>query len=139
MVLAFASAVSAAGFHEYALNWSYLTSIADQLDPTALKLAFGFAVVGFGTKAGLVPMHGWLPDAHSEAPTPVSALLSGVLLKCALYALIRFAILVNHGIGDNFSGSILMPFGFLSVGIAALYLLAKPRSNDYWAIPPSNM
>ena len=127
VVLAFASAVSAAGFHEYALNWSYLTSIADQLDPTALKLAFGFAVVGFGTKAGLVPMHGWLPDAHSEAPTPVSALLSGVLLKCALYALIRFAILVNHGIGDNFSGSILMPFGFLSVGIAALYLFGQTQ------------
>ena len=125
VVLAFASAVSAAGFHEYALNWSYLMSIADQLDQTALKLAFGFAVVGFGTKAGLVPMHGWLPDAHSEAPTPVSALLSGVLLKCALYALIRFTILVNHGIGDNFAGSILMPFGFLSVGVAALYLFAQ--------------
>ena len=125
VVLAFASAVSAAGFHEDALNWSYLMSMADQLDQTALKLAFGFAVVGFGTKAGLVPMHGWLPDAHSEAPTPVSALLSGVLLKCALYAIIRFSILVNHGIGDHFSGSILMAFGFLSVGVAALYIFGQ--------------
>lgn len=125
VVLAFASAVSVAGFREDALNWSYLMSIADQLDPTALKLAFGFAVVGFGTKAGLVPMHGWLPDAHSEAPTPVSALLSGVLLKCALYAIIRFTILVNHGIGGNFAGSILLPFGFLSVGLAAFYILAQ--------------
>lgn len=125
VILAFASAVNVAGFHEDALNWSYLMSMADQLDPMALKLAFGFAVVGFGTKAGLVPMHGWLPDAHSEAPTPVSALLSGVLLKCALYAIIRFSILVNHGIGDNFAGSILLPFGFLSVGVAAFYIFAQ--------------
>lgn len=125
VVLAYASAVNAAGFHVDALNWSYLVSMADQLDPTALKLAFGFAVVGFGTKAGLVPMHGWLPDAHSEAPTPVSALLSGVLLKCALYAIMRFAILANEGLGNNFSGSILLTFGFLSVGVAAFYILAQ--------------
>lgn len=125
VILSYASAVRAAGFHEMALNWSYLVTIADQLDPTTLKLAFAFALVGFGTKAGLAPMHGWLPDAHSEAPTPVSALLSGVLLKCALYAIIRFAILANHGLGDNFAGWVLLPFGFLSVGVAAFYMFAQ--------------
>ena len=58
---------------------------ADQFDPTLMRLAFAFIVIGFGTKAGLFPMHTWLPDAHSQAPSPVSALLSGVLLKCAMY------------------------------------------------------
>ena len=63
VIFAYASAIHIAGFYEAALNWTYLLSVADQLDPTTLKLAFVFAVVGFGTKAGLVPLHGWLPDA----------------------------------------------------------------------------
>ena len=72
---------------------AFLTSImpyADQFDPMLVRLAFAFIVIGFGTKAGLFPMHTWLPDAHSQAPSPVSALLSGVLLKCAMLVIIRF-------------------------------------------------
>ena len=125
VILAYASALHVAGSPESALNWTYLLSVADQLDPMMLKLAFVFAVVGFGTKAGLVPLHGWLPDAHSEAPTPVSALLSGVLLKCAIYAIIRFAILVNHGVGEGFAGPIMLAFGLLSVGVVTPFILAQ--------------
>lgn len=126
VILAYASAVHATGLDQgAALSWSYLMSVADRLDATTLKLAFVFAVIGFGTKAGLVPMHGWLPDAHGEAPTPVSALLSGVLVKCALYAIIRFTMLVNEGIGSHYAGPILLAFGLMSVGIAAPYILAQ--------------
>jgi len=125
IILVYASAVHAFGFHPEALTWSYLSSVAGQLDPTTLKLAYAFAVVGFGTKAGLVPMHTWLPDAHSEAPTPISALLSGVLLKCSIYAIIRFTILVNHGLGEGFAQPILVGLGLLSVAVATPFILAE--------------
>ena len=69
---------------------------ADQFDPTLMRLAFAFIVIGFGTKAGLFPMHTWLPDAHSQASSPVSALLSGVLLKCAMLVIMRFYGLYHH-------------------------------------------
>ena len=77
-------------------NWSHLMTVADQFDPRMIKLAFLLALVGYGTKAGLAPMHTWLPDAHSEAPSPTSAMLSGVSLKVALYALLRFHILTTR-------------------------------------------
>ena len=76
-------------------------------------------LVGYGTKAGLAPMHTWLPDAHSEAPTPVSALLSGVLLNCSLYAIIRFHVITSGAIGSEFSNQLLIILGIVSVGIAA--------------------
>ena len=84
-------------------NWSHLMTVAAQLDPRLIKLAFVFALVGYGTKAGLAPMHTWLPDAHSEAPSPTSAMLSGVSLKVALYALLRFHILTTACLGPAFS------------------------------------
>ena len=68
-------------------------TVADQFDPRMMKIAFLLALIGYGTKAGLAPMHTWLPDAHSEAPSPTSAMLSGVSLKVAIYALLRFHIL----------------------------------------------
>ena len=80
-------------------NWSHLMPCAGQLDPRMIKLAFVFVLVGYGTKAGLAPMHTWLPDAHSEAPSPTSAMLSGVSLKVALYALLRFHILTTACLG----------------------------------------
>ena len=77
---------------------------ADQFDPMLVRLAFAFIVIGFGTKAGLFPMHTWLPDAHSQAPSPVSALLSGVLLKCAMLVIIRFYSLYHPvTVGDDLS------------------------------------
>jgi hydrogenase-4 component F len=75
-----------------------------------IKLAFVFVLVGYGAKAGLAPMHTWLPDAHSEAPSPTSAMLSGVSLKVALYALLRFHILTTACLGSGFSRTMLAGF-----------------------------
>src|SRR5260221_612994 len=72
------------------LSWTELRAIAAGLDPDLMRLAFVFVVIGFGAKAGFAPLHTWLPDAHSQAPSPVSGLLSGVLLNCALYGILRF-------------------------------------------------
>lgn len=113
---------------KYALNWSYLVGVASKLDPRFMKLAFLFILVGYGTKAGLAPMHTWLPDAHSQAPTPISALLSGVLLNCALYGLIRFHILVTRSVGPDFSGHLLLLFGIFSLAIATPFILVQ---NNY--------
>jgi hydrogenase-4 component F len=106
-------------------NWSHLMSVADELDPHLLKLAFVFAFVGYGTKAGLAPMHTWLPDAHSEAPSPTSAMLSGVSLKIALYALLRFHILTTACLGSGFSRGCLLGFGLLSMFLAAPFILVQ--------------
>ena len=106
-------------------NWSYMMSIARQLDPHLLKLAFVFVFVGYGTKAGLAPMHTWLPDAHSEAPSPTSAMLSGVSLKIALYALLRFHILTTACLGEGFSGYFLLGFGLFSMLLAAPFILVQ--------------
>ncbi len=106
-------------------NWSHLMSVARQLDPHLLKLAFVFAFVGYGTKAGLAPMHTWLPDAHSEAPSPTSAMLSGVSLKIALYALLRFHILTTACLDSDFSRYFLLGFGLFSMGLAAPFILVQ--------------
>ncbi len=107
---------------------AFLTSIlpyAGQLDPQLMKIAFVFVVIGFGTKAGLFPMHTWLPDAHSQAPSPVSALLSGVLLKCAILVIIRFYMLDIQTVGAFFPQLILMIVGALSIVFAALSLVSQ--------------
>ena len=106
-------------------NWSHLTRVAHQLDPHLLKLAFVFAFVGYGTKAGLAPMHTWLPDAHSEAPSPTSAMLSGVSLKIALYALLRFHILTTACLDSGFSRHFLLGFGLFSMFLAAPFILVQ--------------
>jgi hydrogenase-4 component F len=85
-------------------------------------LAFVFLLVGYGTKVGLVPLHNWLPDAHAEGPTPVSAVLSGLLLNVALYAVIRCKILVEGSIGSYLPGRMLMGFGLLSAVFGAFFL-----------------
>src|SRR5574338_1492681 len=102
------------------MNWTNLLGNAKMLDPNIVKIAFVFVLVRFGTKAGLAPMHTWLPDAHSEAPTPVSALLSGVLLNCAIYGIIRFHMISSAGMGSGFSGELLIILGIVSMGIAAV-------------------
>lgn len=102
-----------------AMNWTDMVAHSKLLDPNIVKVAFIFILVGFGTKAGLAPMHTWLPDAHSEAPTPVSALLSGVLLNCAIYGILRFRIVTSGTIGPEFSSQLLVILGAVSVGIAA--------------------
>jgi hydrogenase-4 component F len=106
-------------------NWSHLMSIAGQLDKHMVKLAFIFVLVGYGTKAGLAPMHTWLPDAHSEAPSPTSAMLSGVSLKVALYALLRFHILTAACLGTSFSRTLLLVLGLGSMFLAAPFILVQ--------------
>ncbi|WP_457641337.1 hydrogenase 4 subunit F [Persephonella sp.] len=108
-----------------ALNWTEIVSIADSINPFLLKIAFIFILVGFGTKMGLAPLHFWLPDAHSQAPTPISALMSGVLLNCAFYAIIRVEAILNKvGIGE-FGAKLLMLFGIFSVFVAAIFILKQ--------------
>ena len=94
---------------------------ADQFDPTLMRLAFAFIVIGFGTKAGLFPMHTWLPDAHSQAPSPVSALLSGVLLKCAM----RFYGFTIQAVGAEYPQLLLLIVGTLSILVAALSMFRQ--------------
>jgi hydrogenase-4 component F len=108
--------------HDEGLLWTVLHDHADKMDPGVMALAFVFLLVGYGTKVGLVPLHNWLPDAHSEGPTPMSAILSGLLLNIALYAIVRFKMLVDPALGSHLAGNLMMGFGMLSFSIAGLLL-----------------
>src|SRR3954447_7950694 len=105
-----------------ALLWTHLDAVKGELEPTVLSLAFVFLLVGYGTKVGLVPLHNWLPDAHAEGPTPMSAVLSGLLLNVALYAVVRCKVLVDGALETAFAGHLMMGFGLLSVVVAAFFL-----------------
>ncbi len=105
-----------------ALLWTELNGVKGELEPTVLSIAFVFLLVGYGTKVGLVPLHNWLPDAHAEGPTPVSAVLSGLLLNVALYAVVRCKVLVEGSLHTTFARELMMGFGLLSVVVAALLL-----------------
>jgi hydrogenase-4 component F len=108
-----------------ALLWTNLSQVSGQLEPTVLRLAFVFLMVGYGTKVGLVPLHNWLPDAHAEGPTPISAVLSGLLLNIALYALVRCKVLVDGSLKTHLAGNIMMGFGLLSILVASFSLLRQ--------------
>jgi len=105
-----------------ALLWTHLSAVKGELEPTVLGIAFAFLLVGYGTKVGLAPLHNWLPDAHAEGPTPVSAVLSGLLLNVAIYAVVRCKVLVEGALQSSLPSQILMIFGLLSVVLAALFL-----------------
>ncbi|MGQ9372013.1 hydrogenase 4 subunit F [Azospirillum sp. ST 5-10] len=124
-VLVYANASDVLADPHQAVLWTALAAHAAELDPMLVKLAFVFALIGFGTKAGIFPMHAWLPDAHSEAPSPVSGLLSGVLLKCALLVIIRYYIVTVGTVGPDFPQTLLLIVGTLSVGVAALLFLVQ--------------
>jgi hydrogenase-4 component F len=121
------AAAAAAGLHggAGALSWSAIMKVAPKLDPGIVRIGFIFVMVGYGTKAGLAPMHLWLPDAHSQAPTPVSALLSGVLIKCALLGIIRFQTIAAAACGREFPAGVLLVFGLISVVVATPFILAQ--------------
>ena len=121
-ILIYFAAERVLGHEGGALLWTHLDAVKTQLEPTVLSLAFVFLIVGYGTKTGLVPLHNWLPDAHAEGPTPVSAVLSGLLLNVALYAIIRCKILVDGALETRFAGNMMMGFGLLTVVVAAFYL-----------------
>ena len=107
------------------LNWSVLAQHSAQLDKTSMRLAFVLILMGYGTKAGLAPMHTWKPDAYSEAPIPSAALLSSALLNCALYGLIRFYILTSGCLGAEYPSRLLLLFGLLSMGVSVPFVLVQ--------------
>jgi hydrogenase-4 component F len=121
-VLVYFAGIQQFGDEAHALRWTTLQRVAPGLAPRVMELAFVFLVVGYGTKAGLAPMHTWLPDAHSEAPAPVSALMSGVLLSVGVYAILRFKPAVDAAAAPGFTESILLALGLLSVAVAAPFL-----------------
>lgn len=107
------------------LSFEPLLASSAQLSPGPVKLAFVLAALGFGTKVGLVPVHTWLPDAHAEAPTPVSALLSGSLLAVSFYAVIRYYQIAVGTLGGRFPQTVLLVFGVASLLLASLYLFGQ--------------
>ncbi len=121
-----ASAIPLGAHPHPSMNWPDLVQVGD-LDKDLIRLSFLFVLVGYGTKAGLAPMHTWLPDGHGEAPYPVSALLSGVLLKSALYAILRFYTITNHALDDDrlFTSHLLLGAGLLSLVVATPFILKR--------------
>jgi len=127
-VLVYLAALHAAGHGTGALDWTSLVARSHHLDPGVMRLAFALIVLGFGTKVGLAPMHSWLPDAHSQAPAPLSALMSGVLLTVAFYAILRFKVIADGTLGPQFARTLLVIVGLLSLLVAASLLLSQ---RDY--------
>ncbi len=113
------------GEEQHGMNWSVLAGIADKFDPKAMRLAFVLVLLGYGTKAGLAPMHTWKPDAYSEAPIPTAALLGTSLVNCAIYAIARFDILTVKCLGPEFPGRLLAGFGVASILVAAPFVLTQ--------------
>jgi hydrogenase-4 component F len=127
IVLMYASGIPALGDH-YTPSYSILAAGGPHLNRALVHAGFGFVLVGFGTKVGLVPMHAWLPDAHSEGPSPVSAMLSGALLAGALYAVLRIGAIAQLAVGAGYVHVLLLIFGALSLTIAGLFAL---RQSNY--------
>jgi len=123
------AAASAQGLHippENTLLWTELLHVAPHLNVHLIKFAFIFVLVGFGTKAGLAPMHNWLPDAHSQAPAPVSAVFSGFMLNAALYCIIRYIPLVETATGNSgWALHLLVLFGIISILVASAFILMQ--------------
>jgi hydrogenase-4 component F len=108
-----------------AMSWDLLVKSAPMLEPKLLSLAFVFLLVGYGTKIGLAPFHAWLPDAHAEGPTPISAVLSGLLLNVALYALLRFKMVLAGNAAAIDAGIIMVVLGLISLVFAAFMLYRR--------------
>ena len=108
-----------------AMTWSLLQGAAAKMDPAILDLAFIFLLIGYGTKIGLAPLHAWLPDAHAEGPTPISAVLSGLLLNVALYALLRFKMLIAGQPAALNPGPVMIVMGLVSLIFAAFMLYQR--------------
>jgi hydrogenase-4 component F len=124
-VLLYYSAGTALGEEGAGLQWTHLRDAASRLDPRFVKLAFLFALAGYGAKAGLAPMHSWLPDAYSMAPTPVAALMSTALLATSLSALLRFFSVTAACTGFAWPGALFALFGTLSMAMAVPFLLVQ--------------
>ena len=115
------------------INWQTLLENAFSLNPLIVKIAFIFVLIGYGTKAGLAPMHTWLPDAHSKAPSPISAMLSGALLNVALLAILKFKLITDAALGPVFSQNILIFFGIFSIAIPAFIIIVQKNYKRLFA------
>lgn len=111
-----------------ALNWTVLLAHADQLDPGTMRLGIALVILGFGAKAGLLPLHAWLPDAHSQAPAPVSALMSGVLLAVSFTAVLRYKTIADLALGTGYARTLLLLTGLATLALSAALLLTQ---HDY--------
>jgi hydrogenase-4 component F len=125
-VLLYMAAERVLGAEGGALLWTNLNAVKRDLEPGPLTLAFVFLLLGYGTKVGLVPVHNWLPDAHAEGPTPISAVLSGLLLNVALYAVLRCKVLTDGALESALAGRLMIGFGLVSV-VAAAFFLSRQR------------
>ena len=125
-VITYYSAVGVLGAQTHGgMNWSILIGVAHQLNPQAIRLAFILTLLGYGTKAGLAPMHTWKPDAYAEAPVPAATLLGAGFINCAIYAIIRFDALTEKCLGHEFPGKLLAGFGIASILVAAPFVLVQ--------------
>jgi len=125
-VVTYSSAVGVLGSHtSEGMNWSVLAEIADKFNPTAMRLAFVLVVLGYGTKAGLAPMHTWKPDAYAEAPVPAATLLGAAFINCAVYSIMRFDVLAEKCLGHEFPSRLLVGFGVFSILLAAPFVLVQ--------------
>lgn len=131
--LLFFSPTLSAVDHHGIIHWQTILSNASSFNPFVAKTAFIFILIGYGTKMGLVPMHTWLPDAHSNAPVPISSLLSGVLLSVAFYAILHFKVIVDGAVGPDFSQTLLIIFGLASVLVASFSILVQKNYKRLFA------
>lgn len=115
------------------VDWQALSLSAVLLNPLIAKIAFIFIIIGYGTKAGLAPMHTWLPDAHSKAPPPISALLSGALLNIAILAILRFKNVTDIAVGTTFSHNLMILFGVFSIAIPAFIIIIQKNYKRLFA------
>jgi hydrogenase-4 component F len=125
-VITYSSAVGVLGEHAgQGMSWSVLVEIADKFNPTAMRLAFVMVLLGYGTKAGLAPMHTWKPDAYAETPVPAATLLGAAFINCAIYAIMRFDVLAEKCLGHEFPRQLLIGFGVFSIVLAAPFVLVQ--------------
>ena len=124
-ILVYMAALPVVGEGPDAMVWTVLVASAARFDPALVNVAFIFLLLGYGTKVGLAPLHAWLPDAHAEGPTPISAVLSGLLLNVALYAVLRFKILLAANPGAIAPGPLMITMGLVSLVFAAFMLYRR--------------
>jgi hydrogenase-4 component F len=125
-LLIYYSAVPVVGEHApNGFNWSVLIGVADKCQPAAMRLGFVLVLVGYGTKAGLAPMHTWKPDAYAEAPVPSAGLLGAGFINCALYGIMRFCSLAAKCLGQDYPGHLLVLFGVASILVAAPFVVVQ--------------
>jgi hydrogenase-4 component F len=132
-ILVYLAAQPVIGEGVEALSWTRLNAVSARLDASLLNLAFVFLLVGYGTKVGLAPLHAWLPDAHAEGPTPISAVLSGLLLNVALYAVLRFKLILAGNAAALAPGPLMLAMGTASVLLAALMLYRRRDIKRFFA------